>query len=486
MQESTLRKLPKKAAKTSFGKAYQFNSILRSEDIISTFQKEIPFFDYTKIYDEWWYKLVENGEHDVTWPGRIKNFALSSGTTGSTSKKIPISKDMLLSMRKASFRQMCTMRDFDLPSDFYDKGMLMLGGSTHLERYEHGSLGDLSGILAGNLPVWMNTFYKPGQKISKESDWNKKLDIITEEAHKWDIGIVAGVPAWIQMLFERIIAYYKVDTIHDIWPNFRIYVHGGVSFQPYKEHFKSLLGRDLIYLETYLASEGFIAFEMLNGVGAMSLVMRNGIFYEFIPFNKENFSVDGELLPNARAIGLSEVNEQEEYAIVISTNAGSWRYLIGDTIRFTNLNKQELKITGRIKHFLSLCGEHLSVGNMNEAISQLNHEFDLQINEFTVFGHRHLNHFAHTWWIGTEKEVDANMVKEKLDNILISLNDDYKTERSAALSEVFVNTLPNEQFYAWMESQNKLGGSHKFPRVLNAIQHESWSEFLKNSVISYS
>jgi len=123
---------------------------------------------------------------------------------------------------------------------------------------------------------------------------------------------------------------------------------------------------------------------------------------------------------------------------------------------------------------------------MNEAISQLNHEFDLQINEFTVFGHRHLNHFAHTWWIGTEKEVDANMVKEKLDIILISLNDDYKTERSAALSEVFVNTLPNEQFYAWMESQNKLGGSHKFPRVLNAIQHESWSEFLKNSVISYS
>lgn len=486
MQESTLRKLLKKASKTAFGKAYHFDQILRSKDIISAYQNEVPFFDYSKIYDEWWYKLVENGERDVTWPGKIKNFALSSGTTGSSSKKIPISKDMLLSMRKASFRQMCTMHDFDLPKDFYDKGMLMLGGSTHLERYEHGSLGDLSGILAGNLPVWMNSFYKPGQKISKESDWNKKLDIITREAHKWDIGIVAGVPAWIQMLLERIISFYKVDTIHDIWPNFRIYVHGGVSFQPYKEHFKSLLGRELIYLETYLASEGFMAFEMLNGVGAMSLVMRNGIFYEFIPFNKENFNVDGELVSGAKAVGLSEVNESEEYAIVISTNAGSWRYLIGDTIKFTNLNKQELKITGRIKHFLSLCGEHLSVGNMNDAISQLNHEFDLQISEFTVFGHRHLNRFAHTWWIGVEKEIDPVIIRERLDSILISLNDDYKTERGAALSELIVNVVQNELFYDWMKEQNKLGGSHKFPRVLNANQHESWTGFLENSPIPSS
>lgn len=328
--------------------------------------------------------------------------------------------------------------------------------------------------------------YKPGHKISKESDWNKKLDTITREAHKWDIGIVAGVPAWIQMLFERIIAYYKVETIHDIWPNFRIYVHGGVSFQPYKDHFKSLLGRELIFLETYLASEGFIAFEMLNGVGAMSLIMRNGIFYEFIPFNRENFNIDGELIPGAKAIGLSEVNESEEYAIVISTNAGSWRYLIGDTIKFTNLNKQELKITGRIKHFLSLCGEHLSVGNMNDAISQLNHEFDLQISEFTVYGHRHLNQFAHSWWIGTEKEIDPNIIKERLDSILISLNDDYKTERGAALSELQVNIVPNELFYDWMKSQNKLGGSHKFPRVLNANQHKNWAEFLQNSPIPFS
>ena len=481
LQNKTLRKLLRKAAKTEFGKHYRFEDLLRSPNVIEDYQRNVPFYDYNKIYEQWWYKIVEEGKRDVTWPGKLKNFALSSGTTGSSSKKIPISRDMLLSMRKASFRQMCTMKDFDLPKDFYDKEMLMLGGSTHLERYDHGKMGDLSGILAGNLPVWMNRFYKPGSKISKESDWNNKLDLITENAHKWDIGIVAGVPAWIQMLFERIIEHYNVESIHDIWPNFRIYVHGGVAFTPYKEHFKSLLGKDLIYLETYLSSEGFIAFEHLNGVGAMSLVMRNGIFYEFIPFTSEYFSVEGELLSNARALGLSEIKENVEYAIVISTNAGAWRYLIGDTIKFTNLSKQELIITGRIKQFLSLCGEHLSVGNMNNAISIINDELDLQVNEFTVVGHRHENQFAHTWWIGTDKVIESTLVKTKLDEVLCSLNDDYKTERTAALKDIFVNLVPNDYFYEWMKKENKLGGSHKFPRVLNAKQLKSWESFLEQS-----
>ena len=478
MQRHTLRKLLRTAAFTDFGRHYDFEEILRSPDVIQAYQSKVPLFDYDKIHKEWWYRSI-NGERDVTWPGKIKNFALSSGTTGSSSKMIPISKDMLLSIRKASFRQLCTLKDFDIPDSFYEKEMLMLGGSTHLEQFEHAAMGDLSGILTGNLPIWMNRYYKPGNQISKENDWNKKLDIITREAHKWDIGIVAGVPAWVQILFERIIDYYKVDTIHDIWPNFRIYVHGGVSLAPYKERFKTLLGRDLIYLETYLASEGFIAFERLNGIGAMSLVMRNGIFYEFIPFNSENFNADGELLENAKALGLSEIKEGEEYAIVLTTNAGAYRYLIGDTVKFTDLKYQELIITGRIKHFLSLCGEHLSVGNMNDAIYRLNQEFDLQINEFTVVGDHFENRFSHTWWIGTEKEIDPDKIKERLDEILISLNDDYNTERKEALKEIFVHLIPNQYFYDWMESQNKMGGSHKFPRVLNKKQFESWTLFLK-------
>lgn len=482
LQKQTLRKLLKTASYTDFGRHYGFEEILNEADIIEAYQKRVPFFDYDKIYNEWWYRSL-NGERDVTWPGRIKNFALSSGTTGSSSKKIPISKDMLLSIRKASFRQMCTLKDFDLPDDFYEKEMLMLGGSTHLEQDEHAAMGDLSGILTGNLPIWMNRFYKPGSEISKESDWNKKLDIITREAHKWDIAIVAGVPAWVQMLFERIIVHYNVKTIHDIWPNFRIYVHGGVSIQPYKDRFKTLLGKELIYLETYLASEGFIAFEKLDGVGAMSLVMRNGIFYEFILFNNENFSLDGDLLESAKAIGLSEIKENIEYAIVLTTNAGAYRYLIGDTVKFTNISQQELVITGRIKQFLSLCGEHLSVGNMNDAISKVNEEFALNIGEFTVLGGNFDGHFAHTWWIGTEIEIDENKLKNRLDEILCELNDDYKTERKAALKEIFVNVIPNDYFYEWMKTQNKVGGSHKFPRVLTKEKAENWKLFINQTIV---
>ena len=479
-QKRTLKKLIKTAARTGFGKHYKFDKILRSPDIEKAYQEAVPFFDYDKIYNEWWHRLLK-GEQDVTWPGKIINFALSSGTTAGSSKKIPISRDMLLSMRKASFRHMCVLNDLDLPKNFYDKDMLMLGGSTHLERSEDLAMGDLSGILTGNLPIWMSKYYKPGSKISRESDWNKKLDLIAQEAYKWDIGIVAGVPAWIQMLIERILEHYKVESIHDVWPNFKIYVHGGVSIQPYKKHFEELLGPDMYYLETYLASEGFVAYEPLDGVGAMTLVMRNGIFYEFIPFNQYNFSEEGEILEDARAINLSEIKENEEYAIVLSTNAGTWRYLIGDTIKFTDLAKQELVITGRIKHFLSLCGEHLSVGNMNDAVQRLNIILNLNINEFTVFGDRTNTYFSHIWWLGTDEKIDNENLTARLDQLLCELNADYKTERTAALKEIKVITVPNEMFFRWMEINNKIGGSHKFPRVLSKDQHKSWMSLLKEN-----
>lgn len=478
LQENTLRKLLRSASRTDFGKHYNFEAILRSANVVEEYQKQVPLFDYDKIHKEWWLRLLK-GDKDVTWPGEIKYLALSSGTTGSSSKQIPISKDMILSMRKAGFNQLCRLSDFNLPTSFYDKEILLLGGSTQLEQIDRVSMGDLSGILAANLPLWMNKFYKPGLKISKIRDWNTKLDIITREAHTWDIGIVCGVPAWVQILIERIIDYYNVKSIHDIWPNFKIYIHGGVSLQPYKDYFKSLLGEDIIYLETYLASEGFIAFELLNGTGAMSLVMRNGIFYEFIPFTSDNFSSDGELLEKAIALGFSEIKENEEYAIVLSTNAGAWRYLIGDTIRFTDLSKQELIITGRIKHFLSLCGEHLSVGNMNDAVSQLNKEMNLNIKEFTVFGDNVDNYFTHTWWLGSDNLLESTLISDRLDSILCSLNDDYKTERTAALKEVKVNLVSNDLFYKWMKIHNKMGGSHKFPRVLSDKQKISWRSFLE-------
>jgi len=478
MQEQTLRKLLHSASQTDFGKHYKFESILRAANVVEEYQRKVPLFDYDKIHKEWWHRLL-NGDKNVTWPGEIRNLALSSGTTGSSSKYIPVSKDMILSMRRAAYKQFSRLSDFGLPASFFEKDMLLLGGCTQLEQIGRISVGDLSGILGNNVPHWVSKFYKPGVRISKEKDWNTKLDMITREAHTWDVGIITGVPAWVQILIERIINYYKVKSIHEIWPNFKIYMHGGVSFQPYKDYFRSLLGEDIIYLETYLASEGFLAYQKYNGREAMTLVMKNGIFYEFIPFNSANFSPEGELLENAMALGLSKIKENEEYAIVLSTNAGAWRYLIGDTIRFTDLSEQELVITGRIKHFLSLCGEHLSVGNMNDAISQLNKEMNLNIKEFTVFGGPVENYFSHTWWIGTDNPGDGTNIKDRLDSILCSLNDDYKTERTAALKEIKVNLISNDLFYKWMKINNKLGGSHKFPRVLSNKQIASWRSLLE-------
>lgn len=278
---------------------------------------------------------------------------------------------------------------------------------------------------------------------------------------------------------ERIIAHYKVNTIHDIWPNLTIFVHGGVSFDPYKKSFEKLLGKPLIYMETYLASEGFFGFQYIPFSKSMRLVLNNGIFYEFIPFTEANFTADGEMVDNPETYKIDEVEEGKEYALLISTNSGSWRYLIGDTIKFVSKDDCEIMITGRTKHFLSLCGEHLSMDNMNKAIELVSDELNIRVKEFTVTGEKYGTLFAHRWYIGIEDETDPRLFKEKLDARLKEINDDYKVERTAALKEVFVELLPSQMFYKWMKSQGKEGGQHKFPRVLKKEKLESWKAFLQ-------
>ncbi|MDZ7774294.1 MAG: GH3 auxin-responsive promoter family protein [Bacteroidales bacterium] len=260
LQLKTLRSLVKTAQNTKFGEAHQFGQILKSKDPAEQFKKQVPIYGYKSLYREWWYRTLNN-EPYVTWPGRVKYFALSSGTSESSSKHIPVTVDMLKAIKKTSIRQIFSLANFKFPQSFYEKGILMLGGSTHLQYNGAYYEGDLSGITAGNIPFWFQHFYKPGRRISKERDWNTKLDEIVKKAKQWDIGIICGVPAWLQILMERIIDYYEVDTIHDIWPNLNIYVHGGVSFAPYKQGFEKLLAHPLTYIETYLASEGFIAYQ---------------------------------------------------------------------------------------------------------------------------------------------------------------------------------------------------------------------------------
>lgn len=489
LQKKTLAKLIAKARYTGFGQQYKFEEILSAalfEDGKAFYRKytaSVPIHDYNKMYQDWWHRSL-NEEKDICWPGRVKYFALSSGTSEAASKYIPVTKAMSKAIQKTSIRQILTLGRYPhLPSTLYEKGYLMLGGSTNLTFRGNHFEGDLSGITASQIPFWFQRFYKPGKAIARERDWAMKLDEITAEAYKWDIGFVVGVPAWIQLLMEKIIAHYKVKNIHEIWPNLEVFCHGGVSFEPYKKGFQKLLGRPITYIETYLASEGFIAYQTHPGAEGMQLVVDNGLFYEFIPFTDENFNSEGELIAQPTTLMIDEVEEGKEYALLLSTCSGAWRYLIGDVIRFVSKDRCEIVITGRTKHFLSLCGEHLSVDNMNKAIELVSQEMGVTIREFTVAGIAYDTLFAHHWFVGTDDPVEAAEMRTRIDKKLKELNDDYGVERRHALKDVFLTVLPSNVFYKWMEAKGKLGGQHKFPRVLRKNLIGDWENFLKHQGI---
>lgn len=476
-QKKVLKRLLKKAQYTMFGKTYRFSKILASPQFVNKFRINVPVHDYNSIFSNWWNKSLHN-EEDVCWPGEVKYFALSSGTSDSSSKHIPVTRDMLHSIQRASIKQIISLAKYDLDKSIFEKGILMLGGSTHLDQRGRYFEGDLSGITASTLPFWFQHFYKPGKKIAQAKDWSAKLDEITANAPNWDIGIIVGVPAWIQLLIEKIIQTYKVRDIHEIWPNLTIYVHGGVSFEPYRKSFQNLMGKPLTYIETYLASEGFIAYQDEPGNSSMKLILNNGIFFEFIPFDDDHFTTDGELRKSTRSLLINEVEENTDYAIILSTNAGAWRYLIGDVVRFTDVRKAEIVITGRTKHFLSLCGEHLSVDNMNKAIEMMSEQLGINVKEFTVAGIPHQGLFAHKWYIGCDDPADVMKVKEALDEDLKIINDDYRVERCSALKDIFVEIIPSGVFYDWMKANKKEGAQNKFPRVMKNQQFDSWEQYV--------
>jgi len=479
-----LQKLLRKAEFTAFGKAYNFEKLVglrkagEPKAKYRQFCRNVPAFTYNSIFEQWWQRSLD-GEKNVCWPGRTRFFALSSGTSESASKHIPITRELIRANQKTSIRQILTLSQFkELPGNFFLKGILMLGGSTNLNFNGFCFEGDLSGIQASQIPFWFQPFYKPGIRIAQEKDWNRKLDEIVLKAKDWNIGCIAGVPAWIQILLEKIIAHYRVENIHQIWPDFSVFAHGGVSFEPYRKAFDKLLGKPLIYLETYLASEGFIAYQARPETRGMKLSIDNGIFFEFIPFTEENFSSEGEMVSNPRTLLIDEVEEGKDYAILISTCAGAWRYLIGDVIRFISLAESEIIITGRTRHFLSLCGEHLSVDNMNAAIARIQKDFNLSITEFTVSGIRSGSLFGHHWYLACDEKPDEKKLLEALDRELMELNDDYRTERAHALRELRVTLLPLTCFHAYMEKKGKIGGQSKFPRVMRREQLEEFEAFV--------
>ncbi len=484
-QLRVLVRLLQKARYTEFGQQFNFDSILLNKHVSKAFQQAVPTYDYNKLYQQFWYKTLD-GVPDVCWPGTIKYFALSSGTSEAASKYIPITRDLIKSNTVTSMRQLFTLAGYhDINYRALPKGWLLLGGSTTLQKSATYYAGDLSGIQQKNIPFWFQRLYKPGKKIAKEKDWAKKIDEIVEKAPHWDIGFIVGVPAWLQLCIEKIIERYQLKNIHEIWPNLSFYVHGGVALEPYKVGFEKLLGKPIQYIETYLASEGFLAYQSRQKARGMQLVLNNNIFFEFVPFDSENFDADGNMVDNPRAFMINEVEEKKDYALLISTNAGAWRYLIGDTVRFVDIKRKEIIITGRTRHFLSLVGEHLSVENMNKAVSIVSEQKGIAIPEFTVAGVPYGSFFAHQWYLGCDDTVDTNEIETLMDDALKTLNDDYAVERQHALKAIFVKVLPEQLFLDFMASKGKIGGQHKFPRVMKGHMLQDWQQFVAGHTVAH-
>ena len=484
-QRSLLKKLLKKAINTEFGQHFGFKEILEHPYPIKTYQARLPFFDYDTMFEEWWKESL-HGKPDISWPGQSKYFALSSGTTNDTSKYIPVTNEMRRAMGRAGLRMFSCLPKYQLPQRLYFKDWLMVGGSANLQEIGPVLAGDLSGINAKIPPLWLRKFYKPGTKVAKLQSWEERTAVIVKNAPNWDVSVLTGIPSWVQLTLEHILDFYKLDNIHQLWPNLSIFVTGGIAFDPYKNGFEQLLAQPLIYQDTYLASEGFIAFQDRPNTRAMRMLLNNGIFYEFVPFDEMNFDSTGQIKPTAEVLTVDEVEEGVNYALIISTCAGAWRYIIGDTIRFTDKARCEIIITGRTKHFLNACGEHLSVDNMNQAIKAVENGLAINIREFTVNAVKSGTHFAHQWYLGVENTgIDPSSIANSLDEQLKLINDDYRAERGAMLQAPRVVVIPFKWFYDWQRSKGRMTGQSKIPRVMKDKAYIDWTDFVSDQFQTY-
>lgn len=478
-QERSLKRLLREAADTAIGRRYGFAKILRQPDVVEAFAQSVPLHDYNRMYDEWWSRARQD-EADVCWPGLVPWFALSSGTSNAASKYIPVTPDIIRSMKKVSRRLFCDMAHFDLPADLFTKQMLMVGSCTNLTPEGNHWVGDMSGIIGLNRPFWLRKYYRPGRDVTTLPEWSDRIERIAEQAHLWDIGFIVGNVAWVQMIFERIIERYQIQHIHEIWPNFSLLVHGGIFFEPYRQTFEQLLGQPVHYVDSYMASEGFIAYQPGPESRLLRMVMDAGIFYEFVPFNEQHFDDNGDMRPDARAVPFREVVPGQQYALLLSTDAGAWRYLLGDTLEFVDVKQGTFKLTGRVKHFMSVVGEHVSVDNMNAAIRKTDIALNAGIKEFAITAVQHGSHWGHHWYVSVDnQQLDPASVAEALDAHLMEINDDYRVERRYALRDVRVTLLPHETFYQWLEEQGKLNGQAKVPRVLKGAVQQHFEAFIR-------
>lgn len=475
-QEKQLKELLNQAKNTAFGKYYGFEEILKSDDPVSSFKMEVPIFNYQTMHDQWWAR--QERLNDITWPGKPDFFAKSSGTTGKSSKRIPITKEFMASMRSVGSSMINSLHEFDFPESLFESEVLMLSSSANLDENEKGfKEGEISGINVSNFPGWYDMFYRPGKDIAAISDWDERVNAIAEQAPDWNIGAIAGIPSWVLLMLQRIIERHNLNSIHDIWPNLQVYATGGVAFETYREDFEAVCKVPLTILDTYLASEGFIAYTSKPDTMAMKLAFNHGYFFEFIPFDERGINETGDLLSNPLVLGIDEVDEGKEYVLILSSCAGAWRYAIGDVVRFESLSPPQIKITGRTKFFLNVVGSQLSEEKMDKAILELAETNNTTINEYMVGAIKNEGgDYIHQWVLVSE--IKSNGLAGKLDELLKSANKNYAVARSKALKGIAVKVISKEQYINYLSSTNKKGGQTKTPKVMKTEKMNSLLGFI--------
>jgi hypothetical protein len=461
VQEELLFSLIKTAENTQIGKKYDFSSVKN----YTTFSERVPIASYEDL--EPLIELTRKGEQNVFWPSTIKWFAKSSGTTNAKSKFIPVSAEALENCHyKASKDLLCLFLNNNEDSQLFTGKSLRLGGSKQLYEDNNTFFGDLSAILIDNMPIWAEFSSTPSSKISLMGDWETKLPAIINETVNENVTSLAGVPSWMLVLLQKALETTGKSNLLEVWPNAEVYFHGGVSFEPYKEQYKKLFPKNSFkYYEIYNASEGFFAIQDQNGSDELLLMLDYGIFYEFIPMD-----TFGTL--NQRVIRLNQVELHKNYAVVITTNSGLWRYLIGDTIRFTSLNPYRIKVTGRTKHHINVFGEELMVENTDTALAKTCKTFNCEVVDYTVapIFMKDKEKGAHEWIIEFKNAPeDIAKFTQALDENIQALNSDYEAKRynNMTLNPLVLNVARENLFYDWLKQQDKLGGQHKIPRLSN-------------------
>ena len=464
VQEELRISLLNRASKTEYGIKNGFESIKSLDD----YRRNIPIVTYEELYP-YIEKLME-GHQNVLWPSEVRWFAKSSGTTNSRSKFIPVSPEALEDCHYKGGKDLLSIYVNNYPDTKMFTGKnLVIGGSQQVNQFDKNAksyYGDVSAVLIKNLPFWAQMVRTPSLDIALMDEWEEKIEKMAHYTADENVTSISGVPTWTIVLLERILEIKGVNSILDVWPNLEAFIHGAVAFQPYRQLFKSLIPSDKMrYMETYNASEGFFGIQDQSDSTEMLLMLDYGIYYEFIP-------VEEWEKEHPKTLSLEEVEVGKNYAIVISTNAGLWRYKIGDTVRFTSVDPYRIKISGRTKHFINAFGEELIIENAEEAIAIACERTEAEMENFTA-GPKYLEagtRGCHEWIIEFNKTPDdLDRFKQLLDEKLREINSDYdaKRHKDIALTAPIIHQVPKGTFYNWMKSRGKLGGQNKVPRLAN-------------------